>query len=237
MFNERIVIKGEEEMRMEEMEGRMVSLEILDRDLLDKENKFLPSEVLRVVEERVVEVAMPVVKGNYYYVPKGIRLNIYFEESGEKTGSFMLYQATVEDAKREGQFPCFLIKINGDGKKTQRRNFFRLNNTGLLDDIVVNGEKDDTRLVISDLSASGAKLTSNKDVHKGKIIEFNISLESGESIVVKGKVLRVQKSNVKYKSQKYELAIEFCDVLPYQEDVLVKYISAKQRKALYLKNK
>lgn len=237
MFTERTVLKGAEEMRMEEMEGRKVSLEILDKDLLDKENKFLPSEVLRVVEERVFEVAMPVIKGSYYYIPKGISLNIYFEESGEKTGSFMLYQATVEDAKKEGQFPCFLIKINGVGKKTQRRNFYRLSNTGLLDDIVINGDKDDVRFAIIDISASGAKLTSNKDARKGQIIKFNISLESGESVIVKGKVLRVQKSNEKYKSHKYELAIEFCDVLLYQEDVLVKYIASKQRKELYLTNK
>lgn len=84
-----------------------------------------------------------------------------------------------------------------------------------------------------DIIASGAKLTSNKEAQKGQIVELNISLEGGENVIVKGKALRVQKSNEEHKSHKYELEIELCDVLSCLEDVLLRYIASKQSKELY----
>lgn len=225
-------------MSMVDFEGKPISIEVVDKEFADKENKYLYSEIINVVEENLIEIAIPIVKSNYFYLSKGVALKIYCELDHEKSGEFILYSAMIEETKKERSIPSFLIKIKGEGKKTQRRNFFRLNNeAGIVDDIIINDNKDDTRYSICDISASGARLTSNKELQKGQIIKFTIFTEKGESVVVKGKVLRVQKFDKKYKSHKYKSGIEFFDLLPYKEDLIVKYILAKQRKLLHSRNR
>lgn len=225
-------------MNMMDSEGKPISIEVVDKKYADKENKYLYSEITNVIKKNLIEIAAPIVKSNYFYIPKGAALKIYCEQNQENSKEFLLYSAKIEEIKKDRNIPSFLIKIKGKGKKTQRRSFFRLNNdAGIVDDIIINDNKDDVRYSICDISASGARLTSNKELQKGQIIKLTIFTEKGENLVVKGKVLRTQKSEEKYKSQKYESGIDFFDILPYKEDLIVKYILAKQRNLLYSKNR
>jgi c-di-GMP-binding flagellar brake protein YcgR len=220
------------------LETKKIKIEVLDDRLNRDWGNHFASEVLNVLENQKMEIGVPVIRGYHYFLPLGVKLNIFYNPQDTNKSDFIVLPAVILGVQKEETIPYFTVKITGDSYKTQRRKFFRLVGApSLTEDVQINDGREDARFSVLDLSASGAKIASNKEFKKGQIIKLKINLDVQESIHVKGKVVRVFKSDEKYKSQKFEMGIDFIELVPYEQDAIVRYVVKKQRRMLYFRKK
>ena len=128
-----------------------------------------------------------------------------------------------------------LVKVSriSPVNRLQRRNYYRLKITLPIYVRILTNDPDkepDSWLeaYTLNLSGGGAKISVNRSIDKGTLIECLLRIKD-QDLILRGEVLRCQLAQDDVISR-YEIGIFFKDITEYQRDEIIKFIFEQQRK-------
>ena len=149
------------------------------------------------------------------------------------TGMF-IYSAAVAGMVKENGLDFALLKLAGDGTKTQRRDFFRFNCAIPIEFFLLNedGEPLDNipkEGLIRDMSGGGMRMLSKEIIKINTLLRLVLQMDRGE-LMIFGHVLR--KNDNPNAVHPYQYHLKFTAMSSAEQDKLVQYIYQEQRKSM-----
>ncbi len=195
---------------------------------IDNGESFLKmkSNVVSVVSDDRISVAMPIYKGKLYPISVGQIVNIVFTKANKGR---IYFPAEALDRMEKGNLKILVVKKISDLKSFQRRNFFRLNiilNMNL--EIIEKGVLVKTIPAITkDISGGGLRVIAKEKLSKHTIVKCKITLDN-EVVEPFGEVVRCdpQPDSI----IKYDLGISFTAIDEHIRSKIISFIFKNQRK-------
>lgn len=187
--------------------------------------RFMVSQVLEKSHGGTLVIAMPILQGRLVPIRVNKIINIVFYRPNG------VYEFKAQVAGRsKGKVPSIQIQALSPIKKTQRRNYFRLN-TILPVQVSINCVPGEECAVFNcltlDISAGGMRLASNKDIDEGCTIGCDLVL-AGKPLSVKAKVVR--RSAVYNKEYAFEIGVQFIRLEEKVRCGIIAFIFEEQKK-------
>lgn len=158
-------------------------------------------------------------------------------------GSYMLrlltdnaiyrFNATMLSNNEVDGFDVVRFSIDDDGEKIQRRSAFRFN-CGIpitFQVIYSSGQQAEREIgLISDLSAGGAKIYADKNLHEGYLL--NVSIQLGEELVVAFGDVRTKTDLPRESKFAYQYGVRFAMMPEADQEKIIRYMYKMQREEL-----
>jgi c-di-GMP-binding flagellar brake protein YcgR len=130
-------------------------------------------------------------------------------------------------------FDVVRFRVDSDGEKVQRRSAFRFNcaieaSYSVIYSSGQQAEREDA--LITDLSAGGAKIFSNKSLHVGYLL--NISLPLGKELVVAFGDVRTQNKLPRGSKYEYCYGVRFAMMPETDQEKIIRFMYKLQREEL-----
>lgn len=221
---------------MDISEGTKLELKVYD-EKGEKVELITVSEFQWADDEETAFIAAPIKEGVLYPVHRETNLDVFFlkKEGARKNYSLYHFMAQVVDRFNNDNVEQLMIKLKGDIKRIQRRNFFRFEYTLPVGYKVINTlnpmEYENNRYIktiTKDLSGGGISIRLMEEIKEGKLLECVLELGKSKNIVFIGKALRLSKYDINEKF-KYEVGIKFIKIEDRDRERLIKFIFDKQR--------
>lgn len=213
--------------------GTKLELDIMD-DNGRRKDPLLVSQFETCIEDRKAIIAAPIFEGNFYNLPNGTSMLVYFKVNGKGGVELYAFEAVVTGREVNGNLHLLTIEQTGNITRIQRRFFYRLKCClDLLYKKVSDNNKEDefTKAMTCDISGGGAKILLNEDLKVGEIIECELFIEKDKSVRFVGRTVRCEKNNGKGQ-YKFTAGLEFTEIKNADREMLVQYIFDEQRKLL-----
>ena len=212
-----------------------------DNDEEGKKRVFV-SQVLDIVDEDVLRIAMPIEQGKVIPIPVNARLDACFYTSNG------LYQGKIQvtDRYKEGQIFILVVELVSSLSKYQRRQYFRLgcvidvhykklsedeiDEYGPQSDIIIDDYEltDGTAL---DISGGGLRFVSKERMDCGQYIFVSMEVTYGVESKYYGLVGHVKQSyETRNNDGMYEHRIEFVNMEGTVRESLIKFIFEEERR-------
>jgi len=204
--------------------GEKLYIVLMDRN--SKEKAMLVSQVMEELGDGLFVIAMPMIGGELEPIQIGKEVAlVYYRENG-----VFEFRAKVI-GRSEEKLPSLSIQALTPVKKSQRRNYYRLNT--VLSVLIYyitppeNVSVQSFKCFIIDISAGGMRLASTVDIKKDSIILCKLELMD-KPLSIKAKVIR----NTAVNNQKYdyEIGTQFLDLDEKIRGEIIGFIFEKQRK-------
>lgn len=204
----------------------------------DENKKSYVSQLLDIIDSKTISIAAPMYENRLKFLSNGLKIDIFFLNERQE---LLCFSAIVLDYQKRDHLETFLVKIQGEFQKIQRRRFFRLDITleqqySVLDTPVNSrlefGDKKGRAIkkaFVKNISGSGACLILDEEPDRDKILDVTISLNEATSIRALAKIIRIIKNE-----KRFEVGVHFIKIFPHDSDMLMKFIFEQQR--LLLKN-
>jgi c-di-GMP-binding flagellar brake protein YcgR len=209
------------------------------------------TQITDIREEGEFVINAPFSKGKPLNIPINTRGEVKLrEENG-------IYILPVRIIDREVDSTSLLVvKLRGNIKKIQERQFFRLevyertnyrvlaNNTSQFEKMIglveEKGKKKtaldtdenlpnlDTEGIIKDISAGGIRLSVEEKLEKGQVVEVDVDFMEASFSTLFGEIIRVDRKD-KNDLIRYEAGIKFVSCNQNQRDELTRWLFSKQR--------
>jgi c-di-GMP-binding flagellar brake protein YcgR len=134
---------------------------------------------------------------------------------------------------KKGHFDYMLFNAADDGEKIQRRQAFRFNcGIPVSFSIIYSSGQQAGREdgLISDLSAGGAKIFTNKNLHTGYLL--NISIPLGEGLVVAFGDVRTKTELPSQSKYHFQYGIRFAMMPESDQEQIIRFMYKMQREEL-----
>lgn len=211
----------------------------------NEEHKSYQSQVLDILSEDRVEIAMPMEKSKLILLPVDREFDLYFYSDN---GLYQCY-ARVVDRYKNNSIYVVVFDLISNLRKNQRREYYRFScalemNSRQLEEeeqAAISGDKDRLLMpqlplkssVVVDISGGGLRFVANYAYEPQSLILCKYSLliggESKEYNLV-GKVLSVRE--LENRKGVYEHRVQYINVDPVEREEIIKYIFDEERKAL-----
>ena len=211
------------------------------------------SKVLDIVNEKEQILAIYSISGanaeETYHIMDDLRFSKFTSLFHTGTSLFK-YSSVFKGRTKSSSLNGFLIQLNGEGEKIQRRDFFRLDVhvpmkfrawncpatckvSSILEEID-EGEGDDANFVdgtILDISGNGVKFSSDVEFQPNcEKCSMHIKFQLGdEEIELVGALVDLDKKFVA-PNYKYNHYVKFLDMPQIEQDKIIKYIFAEQKR-------
>ena len=234
--------------------GSRVDLQAIDRSKEylkgysgdnNESRKSYQSQVIDVLSEDRVEIAMPMEKSKLILLPVDGEFDLYFYSA---SGLYQCY-ARIVDRYKNNSLYVLVFDLISNLRKNQRREYYRFScalemNSRQLEEeeqAALSGEKDSIlmpqlplkRSVIVDISGGGLRFVANYAYEPQSLILCKYSLmiggESKEYNLV-GKVLNVRE--LENRKGTYEHRVQYINVDAAEREEIIKYIFDEERKTL-----
>jgi len=201
--------------------GDKLSIEISDKNISQNENNMLNSQLIDI-DDNYLYILPPIYRGKSYSFYKNQIVTIFFYR---KKG---VYQFTAQLVSQiNTNILSFVLKPLGDGKKIQRRNYYRL---PIVAPAVLKPQKSqettEFECIIQDLSGGGVRLSCKNEIEKLEDVIIDLHIDEKQVITMKGQVIRVIKD---LDDSSYELGIKFKQNNETDTDRIFAFIFEKQR--------
>lgn len=207
--------------------------------------RIYKSQVLDILDENIIQGAMPIYEGHLVPLELGSKYDACFQTSKG------LYRAIVEVTARSKVEKIYIVelKLISEPERFQRREYFRLSTniemslvamtetefrqfmvTKVLPDSFAN---DKYSGVATDISGGGTRIITKVQYNKGMVIvlDFDIANDSGfNHVEILAKVVSCEKNQ--NKPELNEVRVQFKWVSNSIRENLVKYIHDEQRKLI-----
>lgn len=203
--------------------GEKIEL-LIDRK--GKPGRYL-SKIDSIVGRDTFIITRPVGEEEYTYLSVGEVIKIvYFREDG----AYFFTARVIERIKSEDVISAKVTSIS-EFYKMQRRNYYRLRIMVPVDIIF----EDDMNILHKhfdtiDISGGGIRINCNYRFKINMDVEVTLHIESIQAFKIKGRVIRVTKSDKDIGM--YEAGIEFVDVDSDIRQGIIQYIFERQRSIL-----
>ena len=191
----------------------------------DKNYKCLVTDI----DEEWTKINIPVCEDEYLSLYSGevIEINMYLD-----SGKCYNFNSKVLSRGKEGNISYYKLGMPFNIKRIQRRSYFRVGVLNLAHYRNItnfdNNDLDDipyTEAMMIDLSGGGVKLKINEDVQVNDILSIKMNIK-GSDIIVKGEVVRVQRSG----DNENLCGIKFLDISQSQIDKIIEELFEIMRK-------
>ncbi|MCT4618633.1 MAG: PilZ domain-containing protein [Marinisporobacter sp.] len=206
--------------------GMKISIDLENSKII--ENKQLVSQVMDIIDNYSMFIAMPIYKNVVTPIPVGETIQITYSK---KSLGVYAFKAKVIGRKKTSDISYMKVERIGDVFKVQRREFFRL-------DVVLNAkirtiELDDnekvTLALTKDISGGGLRVISKEPLKVGSMIEVSIESEK-ETFVLKGKILRCMPYKDEGSRYDFDIGISLDEVPEKIREKIISFIFDYQRK-------
>ncbi len=204
--------------------GEKLDIILMSRNL--KEKAVLVSQIMEDYGNGSFVIAMPMIRGRL--VPLKTNKNIaivYYRDNG----IFEFMAKVIE--KDGGRLPSIKVQALTPVKKSQRRNYYRLNT--VVEVLVSNYAPQEnknfhrTKCLTLNISAGGMKLASDDEIEKGSIVLCEFRLTNKKHLIA-AKVIRCKA--VSDKKYAYEIGVQFLELDEKTRGEIAGYIFEQQRK-------
>ena len=194
------------------------------------------SQVMDIdLEEKVILISKPTLRGRPFYMRSGEDYEICVYVGTKDVYQFqgVYLKSIIEDA-----YEYFAVKLLGYGQKSRRRTFFRFSCAlAMKFSILDYGDNEAARAlhdagytdiyegIVRDISASGIRFVSNKDMDDRYLIQCNILMGS-DTMRIKGKI--IHKQDIPKSKFKFQYRVGFVDISPDEQDDIVNFIFLEQ---------
>lgn len=163
-------------------------------------NKVIYKSTIQDIKENEVLITIPINEGIYLTLNTGDEIEQTFYD--DKCNVF-LYKTKIIGRYTEKDIPFYRVTSPYDIKKVQRRDYVRVNVLQVInyikeEELKNNIKSEDKYLnaLLLDLSGGGMRIKIKENLSMNDVIVSNL-LYDGEKIAIKGKVVRVDKSEDK----------------------------------------
>jgi c-di-GMP-binding flagellar brake protein YcgR len=200
----------------------------IDNRMLMKNNTKLISQVLDVIDDKHMFIAMPIVNNVVVPIPTGEIIQIKY---AKKSVGVFAFSARVLSRKHSEHLSYMKIERLSDVKKVQRRDFFRLD---IVLDVTMKlvgtngiGEGNSINALTKDISGGGLRIISKTKLIANDLIDIDLKTDEG-IIHARGRVIRC----VPYESSSsdYDIAVIFDSIQEQDRTQIISFIFNYQRK-------
>jgi len=211
--------------------GTKLEIELIDNEAKPLLNNLLVSEIESVEQDGSICVMTPIYEGKYLMVHIGVRMKIYTIIKNE----YFIFTAKLTKRQTKGNFQVFILLVENELEKIQRRQFFRLdcNLKVKYREVTIEGDKilPKTRFIESltrDISGNGLCIASNDIINEQTILECELDIKQ-KCITFIGTVVRLIKKETE-SNFKFGIGIEFTKIQNKDREMIVGFIFEEQRK-------
>lgn len=181
------------------------------------------SQVDEVIDETHIKILAPIQKG----IIVSLRLHERYEFVFYTPKGVIGCNGEIINRNQKNGLHFMIVQLNPPFKKVQRRSFYRMECILSFQYLLENGEQIGTG-VIKDISGGGIRFIGNKEVALGQRITCMIPMPTKELFTVKGQVLFKRRSSTD--QYPYEHRVQFIDLDPKDQEMIIRYIFLEQRK-------
>lgn len=196
--------------------GMKVNLEIARDDKIH----YFPSKIEDIISDDVITIGMPMQKNMTFFVGLNEIIRLYFNVGD----LYYCINCKVVEKIYE-PIPVLNVYFISEPYRYQRRKYFRIK---IYLEVSVKIDKKEIKGFTRNLSASGALLALNENLHKGTLIKLEIPIPSS-LITAKAIVVRNEKNKFR-EINTYDVAVHFVDINEKTRDELIKFVLDEQRK-------
>jgi len=202
----------------------------LDLEIEEKGFKGTYRSILYEYDQNLnlAKVGMPIYKGAYIKIPKGVKLSI----RAYSKNTLYLFKSIVYSLGKEGSIRFLMVNVPEEIYRIQRRNyvriplceegFFYLKDEHELDNIEKTQIAEKFRFVTKDFSAGGAAIVTKKDLCIGDKILININLK--DEVILNNVEAQVVRKIGKTQFGDNIYGIKFLGITRNLEKELVKFV-------------
>ena len=224
--------------------GRRVDLQAIERSPVarDGERKNHQSQVLDILSEDRIEIAMPMEKGKLILLPVDGEYDLYFY------GENVLYQcyARVVDRYKNNSMYILVMDLTSNLRKYQRREYYRfscaleMNSRQLEEEEISLVDKEEEAMmpelplkssVIVDISGGGLRFVSENKYELDSLVYCTYHLMIRRKIKeynLVGKILTVRELD--NKPGFYEYRLKYTNIDKDEREEIIRYIFQEERK-------
>lgn len=214
----------------------------------DEENKVYASQVVDIISDDRIEIAMPMEKTKLILLPVDVEYDLYFFTPN---GLYQCYARVVDRYKNNNRF-SLLLDLTSNLRKYQRREYYRfscaleMNSRPLQEEEVQAFEKNDVvltpelplqRSVIVDISGGGLRFVAEYAYEVDSLILCKYVLwidGENKEYNLCGKVLSVKK--VDNRPGFFEHRVQYVNMDKDNREEIIKYIFNEERKIIRKQN-
>ncbi len=227
--------------------GRRVDLQAIERSPKAKNSegkKSHQSQVLDILSEDRIEIAMPMEKSKLILLPVDGEYDLYFY------GDNVLYQcyARVVDRYKNNNMYVLVMDLTSNLRKYQRREYYRfscaleMNSRQLEEEEISLVDREEEEMmpelplkssVIVDISGGGLRFVANYsyDVHSLILCKYHLMVDGRiKEFNLVGKVLDVRE--LENRKGVFEHRVQYVNVDAEEREEIIKYIFDEERKTL-----
>lgn len=212
----------------------------LEIERFDEEgNRIVPNVVSkyeRTLADYEAVIAAPILEGIVVPIQIGALLNVYFSYRMRYDVHLFVFNALVKDRHVYDNLPYIKVEKQGEIRKIQRREYYRLDCLIKVCYRQVNSFNPIIREDIpykttfaNNLSGGGIRLLLEERLEVGKLIECEIFNDLNSNVHFFGKVLRLERGEPDERF-KYEASVAYIKINENDRDAVIKYIFMEQRK-------
>lgn len=189
--------------------------------------------IIQDVDERTLSIGLPMINHTYIAMRQG---EVYEAIYNDGKGNVFKFKIDVIGRKFE-KIPLIVISKPYDIQKIQRREYVRINYTGIVNYYLTpnyptqnlrNYDILDFNVGYAlDLSGGGMKIKIAEEVKNGDYVIAQLKIDD-EDIIALSRVVRVERD----KEEKYICGLSFLSIEGNEREKLIKYIFNEMRKTL-----
>jgi c-di-GMP-binding flagellar brake protein YcgR len=211
--------------------------------------KVHQSQVLDVLSEDRIEIAMPQEKSKLILLPVDGEYDLYFY--GE-SGLYQCYARVVDRYKNKGMY-VLVMDLISNLRKHQRREYYRyscaleMNSRQIQEEEELNPSEQDRedllpelplkRSIVADISGGGLRFVADYAYEVGSVIlcKYRLMIDGRlKEYSIKSKVLAVKE--LENRKGVYEHRVQYIDVDSAEREEIIRYIFDQERKILKNQN-
>jgi c-di-GMP-binding flagellar brake protein YcgR len=213
-------------------------IEIVEQ--IDDELVILKSTIIDVnVDKNIFYIYNPIYKNRIYTISKGKKNE--FRYSDDKMGIYS-FEGKILRRYKEKSLYILEIKLLGNGKKVQRREFFRID---LIKSVVINEPIDEKfknsikmmeqkkrikfnleKYALKDISGGGFGFYSNKKFEMGTILIASLNLGSHD-VDILVEIVRI--IDIKHVQGRYLIGANYLHLTSQKRSIIINFIFDRQR--------
>jgi c-di-GMP-binding flagellar brake protein YcgR len=196
----------------------------------DAAGGFLCKIIKLVTERRQIFIHAPAEDNKIVEMDVGSELTLHLMTDNASYN----FKASVLAYTEINGYDILRLQIVNTGEKVQRRSAFRFNCAiqTTFKIIYTDGQQaEDEEGLVTDLSAGGTKIYTNKGIPEGALLNISLPLDDDVTIIAFGDVRmkREVPDNAKYK---YQYGVRFTMMPEADQELIFKYIMKMQREEL-----
>ncbi len=210
--------------------GTKLEIELLN-NLGEKIEPFLASKFEWAETQDMAFIGAPIHEGLLYPVHIGSTMDLLFINKFD----YYTFNAKVIERRVSENIALLKVKLLGDIKKIQRRQYYRFECSRQMDYRLHEGsDPGDTDVkytngVTRDLSGGGLCFVTVPKLEMGKLLECELFLDTAKSVKFVGRIVRVSKLPSEQKFD-YEIGLLYEGIENRDREAIIKFIFEEQRK-------